>query len=588
MPDSTTTSSEVLTQLAPTQRILKIIKSQDLPIPQEREKDHLYYVYDKMKLYLYQSMYSDPFSIVEKLPDQSVLVENMLYIVLNGYMYTYSHNSIIELGHIEINEFGDVDPDQLDLLKTVGTVYFMNSEERYIDPQTRTLQLPYQNGTYQLTLNLAKDLIIDRETIISFNEETEQFEVMGAEFQPDKWLKDIYRYRGNWNETIVTEVEEGFNAIKSRVNVADISGNAIQILGQGLYVNANNFAEASRYSDMVYAFANYKNIIDRYVAECMEAIMEVTSTISSETISERIKAILEDYKPTIKDMFDKYADLKQDIYDIDYMIDHDLKAKVTLSKNEIINYVDSKDKAWSYFTEDGDPELFLTPDQMEAQALIIEEYRDVVMTLRTAEPYIPPYVEPEIPEESEPESGEPDPELYDPDENPDYIYGTGEDDDDNLGGIDSTSTYTTVSYPDSMYEEETVPNTHYIINNSGYYEDEQDVSEMIIEEYDKFVIEENKEPEPEPDPDEPGGDDPENPDDPDNPDEPGGDDPDTPGEDEPDTPTDPEGGGEEGGDDESNPEEPEEIPDESGEEDPEGSGSGATEEPEEADDNSEE
>ena len=328
MPDNIDTSTEVITQVAPTQRILTILRSQELPLPQNREKDHLYFVYDKMQLYLYQSLYADPFTIVEAIPDQLVLVENMLYIVLNGYMYTYSHNSIIELGHLPINEFDEVDPDQLELLKTVGTVYFMNAESRYLDAQTRTIQLPFQNGSYQLSLSLAKDLMIDHETIISYNQDTEQFEIMGAEFQPDKWLKDIYKYRGNWNETIITSVEEGSNAIKSKVNVADISGNAIQVLGHGLYVNAKDFALAERYNDMVLSFVNYKNIIDRYVTECTEAIMTITASISNQTIKEKIMDVLEEYKPTIEEMFEKYDEYEEVLNEIEYEIENELPRKL--------------------------------------------------------------------------------------------------------------------------------------------------------------------------------------------------------------------------------------------------------------------
>ena len=447
MPDeSTITSPEVLTQLAPTQRILQILTSRELPLPQYREADHLYYVYDKMKLYLYQSQYSDPFSIVEKMPDQSVLVENMLYIVIeNGYMYTYSHNSIVELGHIEINEFGDVDPDQMELLKKSGTIYFMNAEERYIDPQTRTLQLPFHNGTYQLTLNLAKDLMIDNETVIKFNEETEQFEIMGAEFQPDKWLKEIYKYRGNWNESIITSVEEGSNAIKSKVNVADLSGNAIKVLGKGLYVNALDFADASRYNDMVLAFVNYKNIIDRYVLECTEAIMTITSSISQETIKERIIAILEEYKPDIEDMFEKYDQFEEEINLIQYYLDHDLPEQIEAAEDEIIDYIDSKDNAWSYFGEDLDPALVLNEDQIEAQGLIVSEFRDIVKALREIAP-----PEPEPEEESE--------------ENDDE-EGEGE------------------------------------INNHGYYKSEQEASDLVIDEYNVIVFHDNGGVDPEPDPD---------------------------------------------------------------------------------------
>lgn len=512
MPDSIDTSNEVLTELAPTQRILQILKSQELPKPHDREKDHLYYVYDKMKLYLYQSLYSDPFTIVESLPEE--LVENMLYIVLNGYMYTYAHGSIIELGHIRINEFDEVDPDQLDLLKKVGTVYFMNAESRYIDTSTRTLQLPYQNGSYQLTLSLAKDLMIDNETVISFNQETEQFEIMGAEFQPDKWLKDIYKYRGAWNETIVTSVEEGYNAIKSKVNIADISGNAIQILGKGLFVNAYDFASGSRYNDMVRSFVNYKNIIDRYVAECTEAIMTITASISQSTIKQKIIDVLEDYKPTIQEMFDKYAEFEDELNEMEYQVQNELPKRVAAAEQEIVDYVNSKDNAWSYFPEDAEPGEVLTQDQLLAQGMIISDYRSIVLTMREIEP------------EPEPEPT-PDPEEGGEDES---ILGAGDEEgtEEETGGLDPVepseesgeeSGEVTPSEDDPGESEDPVepvepdpepepePTTSRVLNSHGYTEDEQTVSDMLIAAYNEIVKAENVvQPEPDPDPEESGED----------------------------------------------------------------------------------
>ena len=179
--------------IKPTQRVLKVLHSQNLPLPTDRNKNYMYFAYDKMKLYLYQSVYSDPFNIVETLPDKQDMVENMLYITLDGYMNTRIGNSLIDLGTVEkINNI--IDPAQLALLRKVGTIYFMNAESRYLDTQTRMLQLPFQNGNYQLSLSLAKENLIDNDTTIKFNQETNQFEIMGNEFQPFKWLKDIYKY----------------------------------------------------------------------------------------------------------------------------------------------------------------------------------------------------------------------------------------------------------------------------------------------------------------------------------------------------------------------------------------------------------
>lgn len=338
---------------APTQRVLKIVNTHDFPLPLDRLPNYLYMVYDKMDLYLYQSRYSDPFSIVEEIPDINIMVENMLYITLDGYMKTKWNNNIVELGTVE-KIGGEIDPAQLAILRQVGTIYFMNAESRYLDMQTRMIHLPYQNGEYQLSLSLSKELLIDNDTLIKYNAETNQFEIMGNEFRPFKWLKDIYKYIAVTSKSINTYIEDGFNAIRSNVRIHDSIDNGINVVSDGLFVNVTNFTEISRYKKLIKAFYDYQVIIDHYIVELRNALNALVVSITPEVIDEKIHEALLLYEPTIDQMLAEYDDLAQRIADLEIEVYRNLDIKIDAAKDEILDYIANFQHVWEILPADLD------------------------------------------------------------------------------------------------------------------------------------------------------------------------------------------------------------------------------------------
>ncbi len=337
---------------SPTQRILKVLTSQELPVPASRDKRYMYFVYDKMLLFLYQSRYSDPFSIVEELPEIDIMVENMLYITLDGYLYTRFARSIVQLGNVELVD-GSPDPAQLAILRKAGTMYFMNAESRYLDTQTRLLQLPFQNGNYQLSLSLARENMIDNDTVIKFNQETNQFEIMGNEFQPFKWLKDIYRYATITTQSISTYLEAGFNAIRSEVNISDDPSNGLQVLSSGLFVNTSDFIDTERYQALVEAFYAYKHIIDGYVDELKTAIQNIIITISPQSIDDKIDEALTAYYSEMLTMINNYNSFSTILDNLETAVYQETDARITAAKQQIIEYVNTTTgHAWSTFPVD--------------------------------------------------------------------------------------------------------------------------------------------------------------------------------------------------------------------------------------------
>lgn len=363
----------------PTQRILQVVTSQTIPIPSRRYKSHLYFVYDKMELWLYCSKYSDLFCIIEEVPEHPV--ENMLYITLNdGGVYTYTNYRVVKLGSLPLDDEGNPDPDQLALLKSVGSQYFMNAEARYLDTQTRTIQLPFQNGNYVLSLSLGADLKIDSNTVIRFNPATNQFYIAGKEYQPDDRLNNVGKYVGFLTDTAQTTVDG--KIFKSDINISTAEGNGLQIAESGgLFVDTNGLAEEERYEALVIGIRSYMSTIDAYTKELAEAVQKVVGTVSEETINQKIMNTLEEYESTIQSMLDNYSEFSSRLLVLEQKVNTELDTKIEQAKENIKEYVNQANSAWSNFSQDITPREY-TPEEKAVRGDLILWYRNFVIEQR--------------------------------------------------------------------------------------------------------------------------------------------------------------------------------------------------------------
>ena len=356
-------------------KILRVCKSQELPPLYDRDPNYIYFVYDKMRLHFYQSFYTDPFSIVESMPPKEDAVENMLYIILDGTMKTYIDYSIIDIGTIE-------DPAQIELLKQAGTIYFMNAESRYLDWQKRTLELPFQNGSYQLTLNLMRQLKIDKDTIIRFNEETNQFYIAGKEYQPDNRLDNIGKLGASYTTSVRTTVDQYRNWVKSDIRLAPDEDNDLLVKWNGLFINVSDHATQEDFDQLISAYQTYRAIINSYINELKDALQQVTGAVSNDTIGEKVLHTLETYKSTIDDMFDKYEDLAERTAALELESTSGVDMRIEQIKQEIINYINGLQHPWEQLNPDLNPPLEYTLGETQAQKLLIEAFRQKIIALR--------------------------------------------------------------------------------------------------------------------------------------------------------------------------------------------------------------
>ena len=330
----------------PTVKTLKVIKYQYLPVPEERSRSYIYFCYDRMQLYLYQSLYTDPFCIVEKMPEYPAT--DMLYITLEGKMYSYYGDIPTYIGEIEHNTDGVIDPNQLDILKQAGTVFFMNAEARYIDTQTRTVQLPFQNGNYILSLELAKNLKIDENTVIRYNPSTEQFYIAGQNYQYDDRLDNVNKYSGYTTRTAETLMDG--HTFRTYVSISDKENNGLTIAENGgLYIDVSDLALQSDYEKILSAFVAYKEVIDNYMDQIVDLVQNATGDITISTINTEILNAFKKYNNDITTIIKFYTETRNRLRNFESDMREQIANQIAIDKQNIIDRINRS--AWGVFSE---------------------------------------------------------------------------------------------------------------------------------------------------------------------------------------------------------------------------------------------
>jgi hypothetical protein len=242
-----------------------------------------------------QTQHYDEFCIVENLPAEEDIIEKMLYICFDGTVkskYDYEMHTIAEIE----------DPSQLELLLKAGTTYFYAAERRYLDPRRQLIELPYLNGSFQMTVHLANNIILDKDTVIAFNPETSEFEISGRPQDYDMIF--THDYKGIETKSVRTTVTD--HQIKNEVKVSTGFNNILQVTGDGLYANVQDRVTYEAFDLYKKEFDKYKGDLDFFVEDLKEEIEYAQSIISPEAVTARILVLLESKYPGIEEALANY------------------------------------------------------------------------------------------------------------------------------------------------------------------------------------------------------------------------------------------------------------------------------------------
>lgn len=273
-------------------KTLRVCLAGELPLILDRDPNFIYFLYDKLTVFVGQNMYNDNYAIVEQIPENPI--NGMLYFCLDGYVRALIDHSIIDIAKIENN-------NQLEALKNTGTTFLVNSERRYLDLQRRIITLPFQNGTYELTVSLANDLLVDKDTVVAYNEKTNQFEISGKRQDFDLVFTD--GYYGKDTKSASINVEN--NTIKTNIKISSAYDNILKIISDGLYVNVKDRVTTDQFNNWKSQYENYKEKIDTFISILSNEVESAQNIISEESVSKRILKALEEKYPDIEEALNK-------------------------------------------------------------------------------------------------------------------------------------------------------------------------------------------------------------------------------------------------------------------------------------------
>lgn len=287
-------------------RILKICSAKELPYILDRKVNYLYLLYDKLLLFFGQNPYYDPYVICEKMPDDPIT--GCLYILFDGSVKSYIKDEIIEIATIE-------DPLQLSYLKTLGTTYFIMADKRYLDIQHRTLQLPYHNGTYSMTVSLAKNLKINDKTIVRYNAEKERFYIDG-EYDG---IPDFRKYKGKTTKSVALEINN--HCIHANLRLSSEPGNILKIVNGGLYASVNNLSSddilnMEEFTELRESYEKYKSDTEQIINSLSEEISKF-EIISDDSIFSMVKEAVSEYYSDIDKLLAYYNTISDKLKELE-------------------------------------------------------------------------------------------------------------------------------------------------------------------------------------------------------------------------------------------------------------------------------
>ena len=279
-------------------KTLRVCLAQELPEMSERDTSYLYLAYDKLLLFFGQNPYYDPYVICEALPSNPIT--GCLYILFDGTVQVYVDGDTVTIAEIE-------DSSQAEHLKDLGNTFFVMADKRYLDLQRKTLQLPYQNGTYSLSVAMAKDIKINEKSVIRYDGVAQRFYLDG-EYDV---VPRLYPFIGKNTQSVEVQVND--HCIHADVRISEKSGNILSIVNGGLFADVGNIVTVADFEELLETYEEYKDTTDSIITAMESYIGSSTELITTDTLYDYLLEALKEYDDDLKGMIDYYASLTDEL-----------------------------------------------------------------------------------------------------------------------------------------------------------------------------------------------------------------------------------------------------------------------------------
>lgn len=309
-------------------KTLRVCHSKDLPILIDRSFDYLYLAYDKLDLYAGQNNIEENYVITSVIPEEPVA--GMIYILdSDGSVYRNIDYSNVQIAKIE-------DTSQIEFLKKAGTLFRVNINQRYLDSQTRSLTLPFNDGKYEMNVSVRNDQKFTEETIAKYNPEKERFEVYGP--TTEEFIDYSKPFRGGKTQTV--NIRSDGPRLHGEVQISKILNNLLKRASDGLYIKPTDIVPREEFDKWAYDVDDFKNRAQDILDSIDSDLKHMQQLISEENINQTIYNILSEKFGDIQTALDNYAKIVDQMVDIQsevmqYAITETAKTRSQL--NEIIN-----------------------------------------------------------------------------------------------------------------------------------------------------------------------------------------------------------------------------------------------------------
>lgn len=275
-------------------KTLRVCLSEDLPGLLDRSFDYLYLAYDKLDLYAGQNNIEENYAITSSIPEQPV--PGMIYILdTDGSVYRNIDYSNIQIAKIE-------DESQIEFLKKAGTLFRVNANRRYLDSQTRTLTLPFNNGIYELNVSVKNDQIFNNDTIMKYNPKRERFEIYGP--MNEEFIDYSKPFRGGKSNTV--NIKADGPRITAEVQVSKILGNLLKKASDGLYIKPTDIVGREEFDEWSSGVDDYKQKAQDILDHIDSNIKYMQGIISEENVNRIVFQILSEKFEDIQTALDNY------------------------------------------------------------------------------------------------------------------------------------------------------------------------------------------------------------------------------------------------------------------------------------------
>lgn len=308
-------------------KTLRVCKMNDLPPELERNDNYLYLAYDKLIMFSGQNTLYENFCIVSSMPQEPV----------TGLIYIYDTDGSVHIWeNYTDNKVATIESaSMVQYIQKAGTMFYVNVNKRYIDSQRRVLTLPYNDGSYELSVELDKEQMFTNDTILKFNPDTEKFEIYGP--HEESFIDWSREFHGVNTDTVIMTTDGP--RICASVRVSQRIHNAIKAASDGLYVNLDDKLDRATFEEFEIQYMNFRTMALEILERVATELEYLEDIVSEETVTAEIMEILRERYPTIDQALADYNAIIDQMNNLESTIITYANMKFNQTREEVLQEV---------------------------------------------------------------------------------------------------------------------------------------------------------------------------------------------------------------------------------------------------------